>query len=502
MMTPISGNGWICVPADLRPPSVSKEQFAEFPGLQIKEKSDGSWMIKTIEEYANLPKPGFKIKLVARGSQFESTGLDRLNQLLPITNSTPRDQLEQFAEARRRQATFRVDEEPLWSRFAGDLQISLDEDLESKLRGLQSEGQDSDSLWLVEADTLLSRRLAFMRMLFAQKHTRDAVDAVDFVGFPAARALMVHTAAGFTMYFSPLLLLDAPFVNGFSVARPNATIIRLLTVSEPGRQRGWTDQLDSFKPSYASSRVWLETIVPNTTLETREVMLRWWAGRLSELLWVITDPTRHTDGSGNYDPSVHLGVTLTVERLFVTSIEIMCHKTKDELLRKLLLFDFLDLLEGHGMGTYEKNLSYKKQYALWSTLKESLPEEIAVAFSPVIEGAFEALLHLETGFWSSANRTSKNEILINRRDGTGTDAISLDRARGEYLRILRNSTHGFKDLASDPRNLSYLANHTAELHENLADLVWWYLIRLLSTPSEVSPLNASKGSYARGTIAV
>ena len=491
-MTSSSDRDWICVPTDLRPPSVPKEWFAAFPGLQIKEKPDGSWFIKTKEKYTNSAKPGIKLTLLARGSHFEPAGLLRLHQLIPITDSTPREQLESFAEARQRQASLRAEEEPFWSRFVGDLQLSLDVDLENKLREFQSEGQGSDSLWIAEVDVLLSRRLAFMRMLFAQKHTRDAVEAVDFVGFPAARALMVHSIAGFTMYFSPLLLLDSPWVSGLNVARPSATLIRLLASPVPGRPRGWTDQLDSFKPSYAGSTIWPESTVPTTSLETRETVLRWWTTRLSELLWMVTDPTRYTDKSGNYDPSVHLGVTLTVERIFVTAVEIMCQKTKDELLRKILLFDFLDLLEGHGMGNYEKNLSYQRQHALWSSLKQSLPEEVVVAFSPVIDGAFEALLHLEKGFWSTANRTSDNKLLISRRNGTGQDAISLDRAKGEYLRILRNSTHGFKDLADDPRRLSYLANHTAELHNNLADLVWWYLIRILATPSEIFPSTGNR----------
>lgn len=486
-MTSSSVSGWICIPAELRPPSVPINRFADFPGLHLKEKADGSWIIKTNESYANSAKPGIKLTLVARGVQFEPAGLFRLRQLPLLIDSTPREQLVHFAEARQGQATIRGEEEPLWSRFSGDLQICVDDELESKLRELQSKGQNSDSLWLAEVDALLTRRLAFMRMLFAQKHTRDAIDAVDFAGFPAARGLMVHSGSGFTMFFSPLLLLNSPWVIGFNVARPNATLIRLLTIPEPGRPRGWTDQLDSFKPVYASSRVWPDTVVPNTSLETREVILRWWTTHLSELLWLVTDPTRHTDGFGNYDPGVQLGVTLTMERIFVTAVEIMCQKTKDELMRKMLLFDFLDLLEGHGMGDYEKNLSHEKQYKLWSNLKESLPQEVAAAFSPVIEGAFEALSHLEKGFWSNANRTSENKLLVNRKRGTGQDAISLDRAKGEYLRILRNSTHGFKDLASDPRRLSYLANHTAELHENLPDLVWWYLIRILVNPMEISP---------------
>ena len=487
-MTLPSDSGWINIPSDLRPSRVPKARYSEFAGLQIKEMLDGTWSVKTKENYSKLAKPKIRLTLLARGSQFEPLGIERLHKLLPITDSTPPDQLEQFSEAKKRQASLRDEQEPLWSRFVGELVITQDKDLENKLRDFQSEGQNSDSLWLAEPDDLFSRRLTFMRMLFAQKYTREAVDAVDFAGFPAAQALMKYSSAGFTMFFSPMFLMDSPWVRGNSVMRPNATIIKIFEVPEPGRDIGWTDQLDSFKLDYAGRALLMESKKPNTNLETREVVLGWWTSSLSELLWVVTDPTRFTDNEGNYEPAVQLGVTLTIERMFVTAIEIMCHKTKDELLRKTLLFDLLDLLEGQGFGDYKKNLSYEKQYKLWSELKISLPTQVVEVFSPVIEDAFNALLDLDSGFWSSVNRTTGNQLLIQRKDGTGRDSISIDRARGEYLRILRNSTHGFRGLANDQRTRSYLANHTGEVHPNLADLAWWYLIRILADPSEVAPI--------------
>ncbi|MBI3429049.1 MAG: hypothetical protein HY050_03120, partial [Actinobacteria bacterium] len=318
--------------------------------------------------------------------------------------------------------------------------------------------------------------------------------ANDFAGFPAARALMANLASGFTMYFSPLLLLDSPWVGGALAARPNATIIQLLTEPQPGRPRAWTDQLDSFKPPYAGSAIWSGLATPIENLETREQILRWWASRISELLWIVSDPTRHVDRNGVYEPSIQFGVALTLERIFVTAVEVMCLKTKDEFIRKILLFDFLDLLQGLGMGNYERNLSHTTQHELWVLLKQTLPENVSRTFSPIIDGAFDALLQLDSGFWSAASRTPNNELLIRRKTGIGQDPISLDRARAQYVRVLRNSTHGFSDLANNPRNLSYLANHTAELDNKLPDLVWWYLIRILSNPMEISRFGGTRGN--------
>lgn len=481
--------GWLRIPLGMRPLNIPKQRFADFPSLQVKEEADGSWLIKTQEDYYGRAKPGIELSLLARGVHFERSGLNRLRNLNPLEGSTPPEQLEAYASLRERLITIRQDEEPLWYRFSGVLQITLDSDVEGKLQELQRLGRSSDSLWLAEASPILSKRLAFMRLLFAKQHTPAAISTTNFVGVPGARALMMNSSSSFTLFFHPFLLLDSPLVGGFTASRPYATIIRMLSETEPGRPKLWTDQLDSFQPSYAGSASWTGLGVrPSEDLATREQLLRWWATSVSKLLWVVTDPTRHSDLDGNYSPSAHLGVTLTVERFFVTAVEILCLKSKNEVLRKILLFDLLDLLEGHKMGDYETNLSYRKQYDEWSRLKGTLPESVANCLSPVIEGAFEALELVGNGFWSEAIRTSDGNLLVPSKNRPGQEVIGIDKAVTQYIKVLRNSHHGFRKIAKDPRDLFYLASHTGELDNRLSDLVWWYLIRMLSNPDRVAPL--------------
>jgi hypothetical protein len=213
--------------------------------------------------------------------------------------------------------------------------------------------------------------------------------------------------------------------------------------------------------------------------------LRWWTEQLSQLLWLVTNPTRFVDETGTYSPSEHLGTVLTVERIFVTAVEIMRLRTKDEVLRKILLFQLLDLLEGHGMGNFVGNLHHDKQRALWLAMKPGLPEPVICAIEPVIDGAFQALSSIEEGFWRPSGRTAEGYLLINKKEGAGQEAIEINRARGEYIKVLRNSHHGFKDIANNPRNLSYLASHTGSLDDRLADLAWWYLIRIMNNPESL-----------------
>lgn len=492
---PTSGTeGWVRIPTDLRPPNVSKAIFGDFPGLKIKEGPDGSWLFKTEEDYRRSVKPHILLSLLARGSEFESAGISRLENLAPITRSESLESLEIYAEYGRRQAETRSDDEPLWHRFHREVQVCLEPVLLSKLREFQSEGDGTDSLWLAEADQVLSRRFAFMRVLFALRHAKDSVLTENFTGLPAAEELMFSSFTAFTIYFHPLLLLNSPEVSGFTAPRPDATLIRLLTAPEPGRSRGWTDQLDFFQPIWGGSARELEVVPPSESLETREELLQWWTARVSDLVCIISDPTRHTDREGSYEPSLHVGTTLTIERIFVTAVEIMRLKTKGEVLRKILFFQLLDLLEGHGMGNYTKNLSYRTQYVQWTSLRETLPEPVFRCLSPIIESAFKALQSVEEGFWLASSRTSEGHLLVTRKRGVGQDLISIDRAVGEYLKVLRNSHHGFKDITTDPRELSYLASHTGALNNKLPDLAWWYLVRILMNPSQVAPRATASAS--------
>lgn len=488
-MTQDASGGWIRIPADLRPNAIPKARFEEFPNLQVRENGDGSWSIKTVESYRNLLKPGIRLTLIARGLQFNRAGTERLNHLTPLAQSTPRETLDAMAFLRQRQADLREDPEPMWSRFAGEVTLAVDSELESKLNELQSVGDATDSLWLAEVDPVLSRRFAFMRALFAQKYTKDALNPIDFGGFPAARELMMNSSSSFPVFFLPFLLLNAPWVGGYMAMRPNAAIIRLLTNTVAGRTASWTDQLDSFVPLYAGSAQPFGLGIRGEDLGTRESLLKWWTIQISKLLWIISDMTNFVNESNDYDPAQHFGATLSLERIFVTAVEIFRLKTKDEVLRKILLFDLLDLLDGNGLGNYVQNLSYDTQHDAWLLLKANLDEPIARSLSLIIENGFEALKNLGDDFWTTTNRGVDGSLAIERKDGHGVDTISLDRARGDFLRILRNSHHGFKKIAGKDRDLSFLASHTGALDNKLADLAWWFMIRLLSDPDVLLPFS-------------
>lgn len=474
--------GWLRLPPDL-----VKDNKADFLGafaqLRVRAQSDGSWSITTEERYKRTGSPTLEIVLLARGTDFgpeagaQLAGLQRLDQVM---------RPEHLADLRRLRAHISTTRpgEPLWARFTGQAQLAPDADLLDVLTGVQASGAADDSLWLVESPPVLVHRLTLMRAFFAARHAPDAwTTRRSFEGFASCRALMTNSVAGFMLYLLPPLLYAAPWICGTAVGCTNGTIVRLLAQPEPGRPTTWGSPLDSLGAGrmYEAPGVPALPREPQESLADREAFLVWWTERVAELLTLLSDFDLYRDAAGDYDPARHLGAVLTAERLFLSAVEAIRLRTIGELLRKLLLFDVLDLMDGQGMGTHEDNLHYGKQLTAWHDLEPALPEAARRCVAPLIEGGFEALRDVEKALCAPSRR-SGDSIALDRKSGPGQEAVSIDRARGEYIRILRDTHHGYKKLVGNKRDLSYLASFTGELSQALPDLVWWYLVRLLTQP--------------------
>lgn len=479
--------GWIRFPPDLFGTGTKPGFLADFADLRVRPNNDGSCEVVTLEEYQKTTRPSVRVILLARGTSFEDAGLNALATVPPLSEATPADQLDALRELRRQWLATRIDKEPEWSRFSGELQLAREEEVVELLRGFQAAGNPDDSLWLVTADQVLSRRLAVMRALFAARHAKEAwKGGSTFEGFPAARALMTNTTSGFILYLLPALYYRTPWHVGTATFRAQATIVRVLAEPEPGRDTGWGSPLDAMAryagqmqaPTFPPS-VW----AASESQADREELLRWWAERVGALTAFLGDFSYFRDNTDSYSPSVHLGTVLTVERLFVTAVEMMRIRKQNEWLRKLLLFDVLDLLEGHGAGRFEQNLDLSRQRKEWTAAMNQLPGGVLRCLRPLIDGALAALEDLASSLWASSRR-SGNLVQIEKKSGQGTEGIGIDRSRAEYLRILRDAHHGYRKILSNPRDLSYLASFTGEVSERLPDLVWWYLLRLLLNPAE------------------
>jgi hypothetical protein len=480
-LTTTAPDGWVRFEPDLLSTGLNIDLLKDVAHFEAEPQSDGSLLVATRERAIGSAAPGLQVTLLARGSAFEPSGLEALAGATPITASTDAGELAALREVRRSWLADVSEAEPLWARFTGEVQLAEDEALADLLVSVQEAGNESDSLWLVSSDPVLSFRFALMRGLLAARHTSEAW-TVASAGFPAARFMMTNSTSTFPLYLLPSIIFRAPYVTGWAAMRPYATLVRLQSDSEPGRPVTWGSPLDSYSGGmYRRAGMPPSPWPTSESLADREFFLNWWTDRISRLLRLAGDPACFVDDAGNYSPNKHFGAILTLERLMVTAVEIIRLRRHGEFLRTLLLFDFLDLLEGHGMGTYEQNLHLTKQAALWNDLVPSLPNEVKRCVRPLVDGGFEALLKVDDGLWASSRRRGAF-VVVDKKSGAGSEDIGIDRARGEYLRILRDAHHGYRKIVNNPRDLSYLTMFDASLSERLPDLVWWYLMRLLEDP--------------------
>ena len=482
---------WIRLPPDLLLSGPQRKVLSQFASLEVRSEPDGGMRVTTSEDYRRSGKPGIASMLVARGQVFEQTGLQRLLAPPLLAQTIPEQELQSMRLQRRAFVRMQEEPQPRWARFVGEVQLAPEEDLPSLLADIQADGAPEDSIWVFEADRVLSQRLALMRALFAARHAHEAWKLHD--GFPAGRALMMNSTAGFTIFLEPPLLYRAPWSWGNMVMRAHRTVARLLgaPLFSP---RSWGGPLDTLKGSmYEAPTIPDPPHQPVESLADREEFLLWWVDRVSTLIHILSDLTLYRDEHGEYRPERHFSTVLTVERLFVSALELMRLRTVSELLRKHLLFDLLDILHGHDLGDHEKNLQYTKQLAAWHEVESRLSPGVQRCIAPLVNGAFEALRGVEDGIWA-ASRRQGDKLLIDRKAGLGQDAIAIDRARGEYLHILRNSHHGFRDMVKNKRDLSYLATFTGELSNRLPDLAWWYLVRLLDDPTVLIGQSVVQGS--------
>ncbi len=474
--------GWVNIPFKDRPFSIPKSHFESFSHLKVKETVGGDWSVKELEEYSNIQNPRIELILLSKGNMQQRNAVFHLSQISQIEEVKHSQELQMYIEVLEQKLAIMDGPEPNWSTFQRILRLCPNSQLEANVGKIVEEALDGDLFWMAKCSLTFGARLATMRALFAHKYTNDAISAADFVGFPAARSLMLNSIGSFTLYFQPFFLINAPKLGGYSTNRAHATFIYQPNTEIKDQPNTWRSALETLKPFYAGDNAFRAQSNSVFGIESRNICLNWWTNQISDLLWRISSLTRFADESNTYSSSKHFGAVLTLERIFITTVEIMRFRNTDNVICKNLLFELLDLLEGGGMGSYEVNLSVKRQRKIWEQIKSDLPNEFVDIISSRICGAFEAVEGIDAGFWIPSARTESGNILIEKKSGLGKEEIAIDLARGHYLRILRDSHHGFKGIVNDPRKLSYLANHTGSLDERLPDLALWYLIRLLHNP--------------------
>src|SRR6266498_93574 len=285
------------------------------------------------------------------------------------------------------------------------------------------------------------------------------------------------------------LTVMAPWLLGIAARRVGGLVVVLFRHLEDGHGPGPDDDmLQLYRPRLLAMATREALPRPEATAAQAESLLRWWVQRLNEFFEVVLDPANYRiQADWSYDPRSHLGTLLTVDRLLACVLGVLVDTGRNEFIRKLLLFDTLDLLDGLYQGGYDQLCKHSVVEQRLMLLTETLPPDIGSLLLPRCQRAADALHSLQDGFFLT-ERLGSTGLQMQRPKGAGLQTRPLEGATAAYLRVVRNASHSFRDMIRKaPDDISLLAAHDGELPAELADLAFLHFLYLLVAPTTLLP---------------
>ena len=190
-----------------------------------------------------------------------------------------------------------------------------------------------------------------------------------------------------------------------------------------------------------------------------------------------------TDQSGSYRADKHLEAMLTVEQMFrrTTSVQV-AHR--DSNARRTLLFSVLDSVQranGWDLVTMCR-LSHAER--VLADLEASMGEGAGDILLPMARQAVESLRRMQAGFF--IRRQLKTDQVELRIPGSGAKALSLENATAQYVKVLRDATHGHGGKGkSVEQTAALLAHHDGEVPHDVGLLAYLYLLDIVANPDRL-----------------
>lgn len=327
------------------------------------------------------------------------------------------------------------------------------------------------SLHLIEQSDALGARYAMTRALLQQERPTPSEQRTTF---SSSISLMNDVQAGLDAYLQPLLTSLSPRVWGCTATRAGGVLVLSLGTSLPGHRPLTGDAL-----ALAGRRGGLEEIASDA--ETPGYAFRdaltWWVQRLDLVFSHLTEPS-------NYEVGGVFNAPAALERL--VNFEQICRSCQsiatleDDHARRLSLFHVLDALSGLVPAlNWKKLTSLKENRLLLEKLRGHMTPEIQAVLLPRADAAVTALEALQAEFFLPS-RVEGTSLVRPDQKGIET-AVPLATAASEWLRVIRNSQHGY-DKTPSAQDRALLAAHTGQISPHLADLAWLNLLRVLAFP--------------------
>ena len=338
------------------------------------------------------------------------------------------------------------------------------------------------AVYLVEVDGALGKRYGAIRLL-RQTEDDEAMylrppqpEKLEGV-FNSARGLFSDTSYGLDAYLSPLFLALSPWVWAVPAKRPGGVVIYTFGRPLAGRRGEASELLQLFSPDGQAEG----GPQPQVSSSDIDAALTWWTEALDRLFTEITDPVRYIGDDGTYGVKRNFDALLSFEQAFRNVQSLSAH-ARDSHVRRILLFDTLDTLEGLRRPDFSRmcELSYA-QRAL-NEVAQVLGPGAGRVLLPRARQAVAALQQLQHGFFARS-RLQDGGLRVPDRGGVER-LMSLEKAVAAYLRVLRNGGHAFGGRPV-PGDGVLLMAHNGEIPVDLPDLAYLYLLHLLACPQDL-----------------
>lgn len=354
------------------------------------------------------------------------------------------------------------------------------------------------SVYAVRRSPELLHRIKLISVLVRLQHDRELSDG-DTAGILSKRdeGGLVFAAGeglhqGFYLldqYVGPLLGALTPAIWGFASHRANGAIIFSFGRQLAGSSSVAPELLRTL-PTRGADRV---TEFEPLVAEAVPLALEWWVKQMNQLFGVLTDPSVFTDEDRIYRPSIHLQAVLTTEQLFSRVLSIQATDS-DTNARRVLLFTVLDTIEALTGRSIEKTCDHSYATKTLDRLSTQMDPAAAQLLLPRARSGVDALREVQDGFFHTE---ADGRVML--RPST-QQAVTTERAAAEYLKLLRNATHGHgaNKKSQEEATESLLARHDGTVPHGVALLAWLYLLDLLSQPE---PLRRHLATRSRRRLA-
>jgi hypothetical protein len=341
------------------------------------------------------------------------------------------------------------------------------------------------SLWAIHVDPVIHSRRSILRGLLMAEEAPDwlARGDSDLGGFEAGAGLASAGGVGVGELIQAALVAEAPGLLGINTARLYGMVTVLFGHFESGRSEGAAEMIDLVRPNALTQPVSDVLTIPKLAPELIEAYFKWWVAGVNRLLGIAADPAMFRKPDQTYDPASQFGFQLSLERLFATIHTILVGSRREVYERLILAFQAFDLLKGMELGSYDTLADPRKVRDAVTELENSLPLGAAAVLLPRCQRAASALEGLTRGFYLS-ERIEDGRLRLRTKSGNWA-AVSLAAATAEYLNLIRDAGHTWREKMSSAHDRSLFVAHNGVIDPSVADVPFVHLVRLLADPTDL-----------------